>query len=415
MFKEYVKGYRNVGASLEDFKNYWRDVKQFIKGYDAQMMIENFIQKKAMCSSYFYDFDVDDRGRLSRGVDHHKKCVTFGGGLIREETDDDFIWLFWSFLTAMSDKYHLCVITDQDRGIKAGVKTVFGDKTQHRYCIWHIMKILPEKIGTTLYKETNFMKELCSCVWAEDIERAKFEERWCSIVSSYDYPAINGLLRCLTKGLPGFQHISEICLKALWTLRDGNSRNYRRVQNSFPILETPHSLEKHASEFYTPFIFSEFQNEWKAACFTCGVKVVGISQSDIIPILDRERHKVHYVSFISNGVILNCSCKKFERHGILCRHTLYVLKEQGFEKVPTQYLLGRWSKLATCQPIFTNVHDTLIDDCNALDVRKNKIGTIWSEVFSGVTLAEQKPDYVDDFMVIIKGFKEKKHDWYQEF
>ncbi|XP_074288842.1 protein FAR1-RELATED SEQUENCE 5-like [Silene latifolia] len=113
MFKEYVKGYQNVGASLEDFKIFWRDVKKFIKGYDAQMMIENFMHKKAMCSSYYFDFDVDDRGPLSRvcwfdpiaiknyslfgdmtsfdttfnmnrykmifapftGVDHHKKCV----------------------------------------------------------------------------------------------------------------------------------------------------------------------------------------------------------------------------------------------------------------------------------------------------------------------------------------------------
>ncbi|XP_074287983.1 protein FAR1-RELATED SEQUENCE 5-like [Silene latifolia] len=163
--------------------------------------------------SYYFDFDVDDRGRLSRvcwfdpiakkncslfgdmisfdttfnmntykmifapftGVDHHKKCVTFGAGLIRKETDEDFVWLFRNFLSAMSNKYHVCIITDQDRGINAGVKTVFGDKTQHRYCMWHIMKKLPDKIGTTLYRETNFMKELCSCVWAEDIEPFEFE------------------------------------------------------------------------------------------------------------------------------------------------------------------------------------------------------------------------------------------------
>ncbi|XP_074293454.1 protein FAR1-RELATED SEQUENCE 5-like [Silene latifolia] len=68
MFKEYVKGYRNVGALLEDFKFYWRDVKQFIMGYDAQMMIENFMHKKAMCNSFYFDFDVDDRGRLSRVI-----------------------------------------------------------------------------------------------------------------------------------------------------------------------------------------------------------------------------------------------------------------------------------------------------------------------------------------------------------
>ncbi|XP_074304264.1 protein FAR-RED IMPAIRED RESPONSE 1-like [Silene latifolia] len=143
-------------------------------------------------------------------------------------------------------------------------------------------------------------------------------------------------------------------------------------KNSFPDLETPHPLEKHASEFYNPVMFSEFKNEWKAACFTCGVKIVG-----------------------------------FERHGTLCRHALYVLKEQGLDNVPDQYLLNRWSKLATCQPICNNVPHTLIEDCNALDVKRHKFGTLWSEVFSCVTLAEQKPEYVDELLGILKGFKDK--------
>ncbi|XP_074283994.1 protein FAR1-RELATED SEQUENCE 3-like [Silene latifolia] len=135
-----------MGASLEDFKNFWRDVKQFIKGYDAQMMIENFIRKKVMYNSFYFDFDVDERGRLSRviwadlisiknyslfgdvtsfdttfnmstykmilapftGVDNYKKCVTFAAGLLRNEFDEGF------------------------------------------------------EIGSTIYRETNFMKELCA-------------------------------------------------------------------------------------------------------------------------------------------------------------------------------------------------------------------------------------------------------------
>ncbi|XP_074298199.1 protein FAR1-RELATED SEQUENCE 5-like [Silene latifolia] len=332
MFKEYVKGYRNVGASLEDFKNFWRDVKQFIKGYDAQMMIKNFMHKKAMCPSFYFDFDVDEKGRLSRviwadpisiknyslfgdmtlfdttfnmntckmifapftAVDNHKKCVTFTGGLLRNESDDGFAWIFESFLTAMGGKYPKCIITDQDAGIKAGVKKVFKDKTHHRYCMWHIMKKQPDKIGSTLYRKTNFMKDLCACVWEEDIEPAEFEV------------------------------------------------------------------------------------EWNAACFTCGVKVLGGNTSDNIPIHDRERNKVYYVGFIPDGVKLRCSCKKFERHGLMCRHALYVLKEQGFEKVPNHFVLSRWSKLALYQPLCGNLPETLNEDCSALEVQKIKLGSLWS-------------------------------------
>ncbi|XP_074298504.1 L-type lectin-domain containing receptor kinase IV.2-like [Silene latifolia] len=66
MFKEYVKGYKNVGASLEDFKNFSRDVKKYIKEYDAEMLLETFMQKKAMSPSFYFDFEMDDEKRLSK-------------------------------------------------------------------------------------------------------------------------------------------------------------------------------------------------------------------------------------------------------------------------------------------------------------------------------------------------------------
>ncbi|XP_074306174.1 protein FAR1-RELATED SEQUENCE 5-like [Silene latifolia] len=310
----------------------------------------------------------------------------------------------------MSNKYPMCIITDQDRGIKAGVKTVLGDKTQHIYCMWHIMKKLPDKIGSTLYRDTNFMKELCSYVWAEDIEPSEFEERWCSVVSSYGLsgnewldtmfdkraswiPAyfrdlfMGRLMRTTSRSesensfFGNFMNpnltLVEFLMRfesAMDAQRWKQSKLIAESKNSFLDIETSHPLEKHASEFYTPVMFSEFKNEWKAACFTCGVKIVGGTTSDNIPIIDREKDKVYYVNFTSDEMKLNCSCKKFERHGILCRHALYVLKEQGLDNVLDQYLLSRWSKLATCQPICNNVPHTLIEDCNALDVRRHKIG-----------------------------------------
>ncbi|XP_074293413.1 uncharacterized protein LOC141620443 [Silene latifolia] len=109
-------------------------------------------------------------------------------------------------------------------------------------------------------------------------------------------------------------------------------------------------------------MFSEFKNEWVAACFTCGVKILGVTTSDSIPIIDREKDKVYYVIFISDEMKVNSHRKKFERHGILCCHALYVLKEQGLDNVPNNDLLSRWSKLATCQPICNNVPHTLIED-----------------------------------------------------
>ncbi|XP_074306323.1 protein FAR1-RELATED SEQUENCE 5-like [Silene latifolia] len=225
MFKEYVKGYKNVGASLEDFKNFSRDVKKYIKEYDAEMLLETFMQKKAMSPSFYFDFEVDDEKRLSKvfwadpisiknyalfgeavsfdatynfneykmvfcpftGVDNHKRCVTFAGGLLRKEDGESFTWLFENFVKAMGDCYPTTIITDQCKGINQAVKDVFGDKTQHRLCMWHITKKLPDKVGPTICQNTNFLKEINSIVWDGEIDTQEFELRWKSILSSYEF------------------------------------------------------------------------------------------------------------------------------------------------------------------------------------------------------------------------------------
>ncbi|XP_074289045.1 protein FAR1-RELATED SEQUENCE 5-like [Silene latifolia] len=119
------------------------------------------------------------------GVDHHKRCVTFGAGLLINESKESFAWLFTKFLEAMGGRYPLCIITDEDLGIEGGLKKVFKDKVQHRYCMWHILKKLPEKVGPVICRETEFLKEINSCVWGEDVEPAKFEERWTTIVEAH--------------------------------------------------------------------------------------------------------------------------------------------------------------------------------------------------------------------------------------
>ncbi|XP_074265532.1 protein FAR1-RELATED SEQUENCE 5-like [Silene latifolia] len=356
MFKEYVRGYQNVGASLEDFKNFSRDIKKFLSEGDAQMLIEHFMKIKRMCPSFYFDFEVDEKGRLSHvfwadpisiknyllfgdmtsfdttfrknkyrmifapftGVDHHKRCVTFGAGLLINESKESFAWLFTKFLEAMGGRYPVCIITDEDLGIEGGLKKVFKDKVQHRYCMWHILKKLPEKVGL-LYVEKRVLKEINSCVWGEDVEPAEFEERWTSIVEA-------------------------------------------------------HGLS---------------DNEWLQK----NVK-------------DRERKKDYKVGYKTAEVKLVCNCKKFERHGILCRHILCVLKDYGFEKIPSEYLLNRWSKLATCQPIF-NSDGQLLADCRSVDAQKNKLTELWSEMFTCVSLVEQSPVNCDELLTILREFKER--------
>ncbi|KAL2938048.1 Protein FAR1-RELATED SEQUENCE 6 [Bienertia sinuspersici] len=41
---------------------------------------------------------------------------------------------------------------------------------------------------------------------------------------------------------------------------------------------------------------------------------------------------------------IECSCKMFETHGILCRHAIWVLDMNLYQEPPEKYVLRRWRK-----------------------------------------------------------------------
>ncbi|KAH9612774.1 hypothetical protein KSS87_008051 [Heliosperma pusillum] len=164
-------------------------------------------------------------------------------------------------------------------------------------------------------------------------------------------------------------------------------------------------VEGHNHMPQTPLTMEEL----KAACFSYGVEDI---QKDpehailYISIIDRERDKVYVVGLKTDESKIVCTCKKFERHGILCRHALCVLRERGFKKVPSEYLINRWSKLATRKPIFSS-DGQLLTDCRSVEVQKNKVSELWSELFTCVSVVEQSPVYCDELLGMLRGFKER--------
>lgn len=476
MFKEYVKGYRNVGASLEDFKNFSRDVKRYIKEYDAQMLIEIFMEKKAMCPSFYFDFDVDEDKNLNKlfwadpigiknyalfgdsnsfdttfdfnkyrmvfapftGVDNHKRCITFAAALIAKENAESFTWIFENFIKAMGGCYPITLITDQCLGIKAGVENVFKDKTEHRYCMWHIMKKLPDKVGSVICRDTDFLKEITSLVWSDEVEPDEFEEKWELILESFgltDNEWLNQMFEMRECWIPAYfrdtylggiqrttsrsesensfygnftnPHLSlvEFWMRyqsALDAQRWKHSKLTADTKISRPILKTPLKLETHASEFYTTAMFYEFQKELTDACFNCGI---GNLTKEKVEVVDRKNNKVYKVE--CNEENFKCTCKHFDRFGILCRHILCVIKDKGYEEIPRKYLLDRWGKIATCRPIFNVANTTLLEDCSSLSSRQQQISELWSEVFTSVSLVENDECSEQELLLILRDFNEK--------
>ena len=78
------------------------------------------------------------------GIDNHKKCVTFGAGLLSKEDGVSYEWLLRAFLKAFRKQPQL-VLSDQDPALKKAIDKVFP-LAHHRLCMWHITKKLPNKV-----------------------------------------------------------------------------------------------------------------------------------------------------------------------------------------------------------------------------------------------------------------------------
>ncbi|XP_074271334.1 protein FAR1-RELATED SEQUENCE 5-like [Silene latifolia] len=121
--------------------------------------------------------------------------------------------------------------------------------------------------------------------------------------------------------------------------------------------------------------------------------------------MDRKKDKAYKVDLSGNK--FSCSCKMFERIGLLCKHVLWVLKDRGFHEIPREYLLDRWRKCATCRPIFNVVGIILLADCLSIENHQSKISELWTEVFTSASLVEDNEKFGDEVLELLRSFNEK--------
>jgi hypothetical protein len=265
------------------------------------------------------------------GVDHHKKCVTFGAGLICDETIESYLWLLETFVKA-HPKHPMLVLTDQDAAMRQAVITIFPN-SPHRLCMWHIMNKLPAKVHVF----THYINAPCisSCslltsliclqlkgcnvdnealrrgihelVWDLIIDTEDFEQRWTELLEEYDlsdHTWLTDMYDIRHRWVPCyFKHIDMCCLmkttsrcessNAMFkvntnssntllqflmcfdTALDGQRHKQRELEFSMmtttPTMLTGSPIEQHASEVYTPALFLEVQREILRGMFSCSI------------------------------------------------------------------------------------------------------------------------------------------------
>ncbi|XP_047943097.1 protein FAR1-RELATED SEQUENCE 5-like [Salvia hispanica] len=206
LLKEVLGGLDYVGCTVLEVRNYRRDLRAYVEGADAQMLLNEMRRKKELCGAFTYEFEVNSKDRLTRlfwcdptakrnyhlygdivsfdttystnrycmifapftGKDNHGRPVTFAAGLLSKENADSFSWLFKQFVKCMGVAPKL-IVTDQDLGMKVAIAEVLLS-TRHRWCMWHIMNKVADKLPKNMLGSEELKKELNACVWSELIE-----------------------------------------------------------------------------------------------------------------------------------------------------------------------------------------------------------------------------------------------------
>jgi len=97
------------------------------------------------------------------GVNHRKRTVVFGCGIISHENTNSFEWLLRTFSDANIQKHPISVITDGDLAMQRAIRIVWLNSS-HRLCGWHIEQNLVRNVHNDKLKEAFrvFMYDCCS-------------------------------------------------------------------------------------------------------------------------------------------------------------------------------------------------------------------------------------------------------------
>ena len=102
----------------------------------------------------------------------------------------------------------------------------------------------------------------------------------------------------------------------------------------------------HAAQVYTCKIFKLFEYEFLNSLAIKWKQVDCQDTIDVFEVKEEDSERVRIIHFDNFNCNISCSCKKFESLGILCCHALRVFNLKKLTKIPSQYILKRWTKEA---------------------------------------------------------------------
>ncbi|XP_042952232.1 protein FAR-RED IMPAIRED RESPONSE 1-like [Carya illinoinensis] len=337
-------GFEKLPFTEKDCRNYIDKARHLRLGKGgAGALSEYFTRMQYKNDGFFSLMDMDDEGRLRNVFWMHEVGR-------RTNILDIFDKQIWdaTWLTCMNGEAPKAIITDQDRAMKNAISLVFPN-SRHRSCLWHILKKLPEKLGSHGAYKIGLKSQLLNCVYDSDTIE-EFEGSWEVLITKYNLQE-NAWLKSLyaerTYWAPVFMKQFD---NALRKKIESESEADFQAFNVTILVVSPSPLEKIFQGIYTCNKFREVQKEviGMLATFSTLHRKDGVIATyhveDEVDVEDFIKEVTHTVYFNEAECEVKCSCALFEMRGILCKHVLGIMRVNKVRSVPKKYILDRWQK-----------------------------------------------------------------------
>lgn len=397
---------------------------------DVQVMLENFMHMQDSNPNFFYAIDldhekllrsvfwVDAKGRLDFnnfcdvvffdtfyvknkykvpfvpiiGVNHHFQYILLGCALIGEGTTSAFVWLMRTWLKAVGGQAPRVIITDQDEFLKDAVADVFPDR-RHCFCLWHILRRIPENLGGIVNVNEKFMAKFNKCIYQSWTDE-HFERRWWKMADKFELKEdewFHSLYEDRSKWVPAYMRDSFLAGLSTaersesitsffdkYICRETTFKEFIEQYKTFledrykmeteadfetrhkqPALRSLSPFEKQMSRVYTDAIFKKFQVE-VLGVVSCHLQKEREDKGTVIfRVDDFEERKNFIVAWNEAELDICCLCRSFEYRGFLCRHAVLVLQISGVTNIPSRYILKRWTKDAKVRQTISQISNGL--------------------------------------------------------
>ncbi|KAK9756159.1 hypothetical protein RND81_01G077600 [Saponaria officinalis] len=141
----------------------------------------------------------------------------------------------------------------------------------------------------------------------------------------------------------------------------------------------------------------------------CGCGIARYSRSasvELSNIEDSEKRKTFSVKYNVMTSEVLCTCKLFERRGLICRHIFWVFSNKLLRTIPEKYIMPRWSKDALRGPVY-DLDDNIIQNYDAADECQLEMSKVWSEFYNVISVVTNKEPYIlRNLQRVLKEFKE---------